>query len=62
MEKIKKGWTFMETKAILFDLDGTLTDSGEGIMNCAEYALRHFGIEVPCREELRALQPSLFDL
>ena len=40
-------------KAILFDLDGTLTDSGEGIMNCAELALRHFGLPVPDRQTLR---------
>jgi len=40
-------------KAILFDLDGTLTDSGMGIMNCAELALRHFGLPVPEREEMR---------
>lgn len=40
-------------KAILFDLDGTLTDSGEGIMNCAELALRHFGIPVPDRQAMR---------
>lgn len=40
-------------KAILFDLDGTLTDSGEGIMNCAELALRHFGLPIPDRQILR---------
>ncbi|MDY6067639.1 MAG: HAD-IA family hydrolase [Candidatus Faecousia sp.] len=40
-------------KAILFDLDGTLTDSGEGIINCAASALRHFGLPVPSREEMR---------
>ena len=40
-------------KTILFDLDGTLTDSGEGIMNCAALALEHFGIPVPDREALR---------
>lgn len=28
----------------LFDLDGTLTDSGEGIMNSIRHALRRFGI------------------
>ena len=39
-------------KSILFDLDGTLTDSGEGIMNCAELALRHFSIPVPSRERI----------
>jgi len=40
-------------KSILFDLDGTLTDSGEGIMNCAVYALSHFGISAPSENELR---------
>ena len=40
-------------KAIFFDLDGTLTDSGPGIMNCAEPALAHFGIQVKHRDELR---------
>lgn len=34
-------------KTILFDLDGTLTDSGEGIINCATLALRHFGLPIP---------------
>lgn len=43
----------METKAILFDLDGTLTDSGEGILNCAELALRHYGLPIPSREVMR---------
>lgn len=43
----------MSKKAILFDLDGTLTDSGEGIMNCALLALEHFGIDVPDRDALR---------
>lgn len=38
---------------ILFDLDGTLTDSGEGIMNCAVHALNHFGIPAPTEKELR---------
>ena len=43
----------MAQKAILFDLDGTLTDSGEGIINCAIYALEYFGLPVPPREEMR---------
>jgi len=41
------------TKRILFDLDGTLTDSGEGIMNCAALALEHFHLPVPDRKSLR---------
>lgn len=40
-------------KAIFFDLDGTLTDSGPGIMNCAQPALAHFGIQVSDRDQLR---------
>ena len=40
-------------KTILFDLDGTLTDSGEGIINCVIYALEKFGMPVPPRENLR---------
>lgn len=49
-------------KAILFDLDGTLTDSGEGIINCAELALRHYGIPIPSREEMRVfIGPPLRD-
>ena len=40
-------------KAILFDLDGTLTDSGEGIMNCAKLALSHYGLPIPSEAELR---------
>lgn len=40
-------------KTILFDLDGTLTDSGEGIINCAILALKHFGLPIPSRQTLR---------
>lgn len=43
----------MSKKAIFFDLDGTLTDSGEGIINCAILALEHFGLPVPSREAMR---------
>ena len=43
----------MQQKTILFDLDGTLTDSGEGIMNCAAMVLDCYSLPVPSREELR---------
>ena len=43
----------MMYKAILFDLDGTLTDSGEGIINCAQLALEHFNLPIPTKEEMR---------
>ena len=42
----------MTNTALLFDLDGTLTDSGEGIINCAILALEHFGLPVPDRQTL----------
>lgn len=37
---------------ILFDLDGTLTDSGLGITNSAAYSLKKYGIEITDRAEL----------
>lgn len=43
----------MKYKSIFFDLDGTLTDSGEGILNCAALALEHFGVPVPTPQEMR---------
>lgn len=38
---------------ILFDLDGTLTDSSEGITKSIAYAFEHFGIPFHSLEELR---------
>lgn len=37
----------------LFDLDGTLTDSAEGILNCTRYALDKMGHQIPPDNELR---------
>ena len=37
---------------VLFDLDGTLTDPGEGITNSVMHALRRMGIDPPEREAL----------
>ena len=37
---------------IFFDLDGTITDPGEGITNSVAYALKKFGIENTDRREL----------
>lgn len=49
-------------KTILFDLDGTLTDSGEGIINCATLALEHFHLPIPSREAMRVfVGPPLHD-
>jgi len=53
----------MAQKTILFDLDGTLTDSGEGIINCASLALEYFGIPVPSREAMRVfVGPPLHEM
>ncbi len=41
------------SQIILFDLDGTLTDSAEGITKCVQYALKHFGIDEPDLEKLK---------
>jgi phosphoglycolate phosphatase len=47
---------------LLFDLDGTLTDSGEGIMRCVQYALEKFGIrEQDVRKLRRFVGPPLND-
>jgi phosphoglycolate phosphatase len=49
-------------KTILFDLDGTLTDSGEGIINCAWLALKHFNLPLPDKETMRVfVGPPLRD-
>ncbi len=47
---------------LLFDLDGTLTDPGEGITNSVAYALKKRGIEVKDRKELYPfIGPPLLD-
>ena len=43
----------MKLRCIFFDLDGTLTDSGPGIVNSVAYALRKLGVEPPEPEQLR---------
>ncbi len=52
----------MFAKAVLFDLDGTLTDSGEGIINCAIFAMEKLGVPVPPREKMGVfVGPPLWD-
>lgn len=43
----------MMWKYILLDLDGTITDSGEGIINCLRYALKAVGKQIPDEPTLR---------
>ncbi len=41
----------MRFKSVIFDFDGTICDTGEGIINCAKYALESFGYDVPENEK-----------
>ena len=44
---------------LLFDLDGTLTDSTEGIVRCLEYALERMGFDIP-EDKIKFLGPPLY--
>lgn len=47
---------------LFFDLDGTLTDSGEGITNCVIHALKLQNWSIPDMEQLRRfIGPPLID-
>lgn len=43
----------MRYDVVLFDLDGTLTESEPGILNCVQYAVEKMGFALPPREELK---------
>ncbi|WP_238902478.1 HAD family hydrolase [Clostridium sp. YIM B02506] len=52
----------MEYKYVLFDLDGTITDSGVGIINSIVYALKKYGIEIEDKGQLnKFVGPPLGD-
>lgn len=42
----------MRYSAVIFDFDGTICDTGEGILRSAKYALEAFGYNAPDYEEL----------
>jgi phosphoglycolate phosphatase len=47
---------------LLFDLDGTLLDTGEGVTKGVAHALKHFGLDVPDRSALKCfIGPPLRD-
>ena len=49
-------------KIVLFDLDGTLTDPGDGITNSVAYALKKYGIEVENKRDLfKFIGPPLYE-
>lgn len=51
---IKKGSDKMtdSTKTVLFDLDGTIIDSEEGITNCIRYVLDYWKMKQPPQKDL----------
>lgn len=53
MKMTRSGVFKMKIKTVLFDLDGTLTDSGPGIINGVQYALKKYGMEVDDLSRLR---------
>ena len=46
-------------KAVLFDLDGTIINSEEGITKCVQYALHAYGIDEPDRTKLRLYRTAV---
>lgn len=52
----------MRYDGVIFDFDGTLADTSEGVLSCVEYALKKLGRAVPSVEVLRGfIGPSLYD-
>ena len=49
----------MKYKIAIFDLDGTITDSGTGIINSIRYALEKYGLPVPEEKVLRCTVSTL---
>ncbi len=53
LERLKRGMESLRSyRYIFFDLDGTLTESGEGIVNAAKYAFGKMGMDIPSDQEL----------
>ncbi len=50
---------FMQKQVLLFDLDGTLTDSAPGIIHSAVYALESFGIHADPADLRKFIGPPL---
>lgn len=50
-------------QVLLFDFDGTLFDTGPGVMNCVVYALEHLGIcETDPKKLRKFMGPPLYDM
>lgn len=44
----------MEKGLVIFDLDGTLTESGPGVINCMTHLCKEMGLEIPSEDVLRS--------
>ena len=42
-------------KLVIFDLDGTIADTSEGILDSHKYTLEYFGKSIPSDEQLRGI-------
>lgn len=49
----------MKYKNLLFDLDGLLVDTGDGVFHCVRHALSPYGIEVPDEDKALYMGPPL---
>ena len=59
---VNEGGIMKKYDIVLFDLDGTLTDPGEGITSSVAYALNKYGIEVKDKRELyKFIGPPLYE-
>lgn len=52
---------FADKTAVIWDLDGTLTDPADGITRSVQAALAHFGLSAPREELLSFIGPPLAD-
>ena len=59
MYKFVIGNNYMQYRYILFDLDGTLIDTTEGVLKSAQNALKHFGVFVETEKLMNFFGPPL---
>ena len=61
-KSLENGADFVRYDAILFDLDGTLTESEPGILNSVQYSLEQMSVRGFERRQLRAfIGPPLYE-
>ena len=61
MQDISGMRTEMQVKTVFFDLDGTLTRSGDGIVRCAQWAVQEMHWQTMPDDWERFIGPPLFD-